>query len=196
MSKVYLNHPRIAGFPTLAFHFCPISTRIRLSWAQDLNFKPNDRAIMTKSPPAVEWHRAVLVVQITPCRGPWGHFTRNSGKLIRLTESACSGDTIYLLCIKSLDISRDSVARKTLLVSCSVRCHLSLQITVLLGANFSETFFACCMCAVNSTFWLLILLNIVHWFYFSSSLVLLWQLTVLLGAKSVQFIVRSLNFCS
>ena len=35
----------------------------------------------------------------------------NSGKLIRLTENACSGDTIYLSCIKSLDISGDSVAR-------------------------------------------------------------------------------------
>ena len=41
-------------------------------------------------------------------------------------------------------------------------------------------------------FWPLILLNIVHWFYFGSSLVLLWQLTVLLGAKSFQFIVRSI----
>ena len=110
MSKGYLNHPRIAGFPTLAFHFCPVSTRIRLSWAHDLNFKFNDRAIVTNSPPAVEWHRAVLVMQITPCRGPWGHFTGNRGKLIRLTESACSGDTIYLSCIKSLDISGDSVA--------------------------------------------------------------------------------------
>ena len=48
VSKVYLNHPRIAGFPTLAFHFCPVSTRIRLSWAQDLNFKVSDRAIVTK----------------------------------------------------------------------------------------------------------------------------------------------------
>ena len=111
MSKVYLNHPRIAGFPTLAFHFCPVAIRIRLSWPQDLNFKLSDRAIVTKSPPAVEWHGAVLFMQITPCRGPWGHFTGNSGKLIRLTESACSGDTIYLSCIKSLDISGDSVAR-------------------------------------------------------------------------------------
>ena len=42
------------------------------------------------------------------------------------------------------------------------------------------------MCAV-STFWRLILLNIVYWFYFGSSLVLLWQLTVLLGAKSERF---------
>ena len=49
---------------------------------------------------------------------------------------------------------------------------------------------------LNRTFWCLILLNIVHWFYFGSSLVLLWQLTVLLGAKSSQFIVRSLNFYS
>ena len=67
VSKVYLNHPRIAGFPTLAFHFCPVPIRIRLSWAQDLNFKVSDRAIVTKSTPAVEWHGAVLIMQITPC---------------------------------------------------------------------------------------------------------------------------------
>ena len=45
-----------------------------------------------------------------------------------------------------------------------------LQITVLLGANFSETVFARCMCAVNSTF--LALNSAEH-----CSLVLFWQFT-------------------
>ena len=117
---------------------------------------------------------------------------------INPAESVCSGDTIYLSCIKSLDISGDSVTRYINTVS-QLFSYTSPSLVAdysVLGANFSETFFARCMCAVNSAFWRLILLNIVHWFYFGSSLVLLWQLIVLLGAKSFQFIVRSLNFCS
>jgi len=50
-SKVYLNHPRIAGFPALAFRFFSVSIRNRWSWPQDLNF-------VTKSPPTVERHGA------------------------------------------------------------------------------------------------------------------------------------------
>ena len=91
---------------SLSHHACAVVIQL-CPWAQDLNFKRSDRAIVTKSPPAVEWHGAFLIMQITPCRGPWGHFTGNSGKLLRPTESACSGDTIYLSYIKSLDISLD-----------------------------------------------------------------------------------------
>ena len=85
----------------------------------DLNFKVNDRAIVTKSPPAVEWHGAhgaVLIMQITPCRGPWGHsrhekldllhiWSRSKAKsnmLITLTSSltrAKGKSNMYQLCL-------------------------------------------------------------------------------------------------
>ena len=87
-----LNHPRIGGFPTLAFHFCPVSTRIRLSWAQDLNFKLSDHVIVTKSPPAVEWHGAVLIMQTAPCHSTAGGDFVTMARSLSLKFKSCAQD--------------------------------------------------------------------------------------------------------